>query len=243
MRLLFTGDSITLGQIGYSYVNLITEKLQGANIVNLGLDGDTLSGIMKRTLSHLHETKHYDAIVIAAGHNDIILPYFHTLGFMHRKIVKTLSKRGSIPVQDSDEFELKYCDFIGGIRKVTPSPIIITTLSCLNENPNSMTNRRRIEFNERILAVAKKCRTELADAGMCFDEVLRDKTTTDYFMNNLLNTFLFDKKACAKPNGADRLSEKRHLNLTIDGVHINSTGAQIYRDVILRTMKVMGLFY
>ena len=49
---------------------------------------------------------------------------------------------------------------------------------------------------------------------------------------------------CKVPGGADWLSRKRGLHVTIDGVHLNSTGADLFRraveEQILLLAKPMG---
>ena len=72
----------------------------------------------------------------------------------------------------------------------------------------------------------------LADVAVEFDRVLQDSVQTDYLMDNLINVLYFDAKKCRKPGGADTLSKKRNLQLTIDGVHLNSAGAKLYKQTI-----------
>ncbi len=79
-RILFTGDSITRGNLGVGYVPLLAERFDKYRLDNLGQDGDTVLGIRKRTLERLASDPHYDLVVIAAGHNDVILRAFEHRG-------------------------------------------------------------------------------------------------------------------------------------------------------------------
>ena len=45
---------------------------------------------------------------------------------------------------------------------------------------------------------------------------------------DLLESVLFDKRKSKTAERSDRLSKKRSLHLTIDGIHLNSKGAEIY---------------
>ena len=75
-KILFIGDSITEGQIGIGYVDIIQHYFPEFQCKNYGRGGDTISGIFKRLLKILKtHTENYDIIVIEAGHNDIFLPY------------------------------------------------------------------------------------------------------------------------------------------------------------------------
>ena len=85
-RILFAGDSITRGDLGRSYIDLLADSFPNYKLVNLGPDGDTVSGISKRIMAYLVRDAEVDLIVIAAGHNDIILPEFLRNSMIHRAI-------------------------------------------------------------------------------------------------------------------------------------------------------------
>ncbi len=190
-RILFTGDSITKGKLGCSFFARLCKQFPQYELVNLGRDGDTVSGIMKRTIIHLDHDNNYDLIVVTAGHNDIILPDFNTKTTIHKSIVKNLAKKGSIPAAGRPEFVSNYEMFISTLRKRTDGPLILTTLSCLNEDLSTPTNRKREIFNEEIGTLAAENHLELADIAQEFDKVLRKKETRDYFMNDLFESALF----------------------------------------------------
>lgn len=234
MRVLISGDSITEGIGGYSYVDEIKNSHPKLQVVNLGLGGDTLTGIMKRTIMHLKENEDYDVIIISAGHNDIVLPYFSKQSLAHKFIVYELKRRGSVPTPDVKDFEAIYDVSIQQIQSITDARIIITTLSCLNEELSAETNKTRVDYNKAISAVAQKNQILLADVGRVFDEKLTGKQRRNYFMNNLINTFIIDHYTCRKNSKADALSTKRGFELTTDGVHLNSKGAQIYKECLCR---------
>jgi lysophospholipase L1-like esterase len=73
MQLLFIGNSLTRGQIGISYIDLLKADNPDWKIKNAGVDGDTLKNIADRVQKETPGTN-YDYIIIEAGHNDIILP-------------------------------------------------------------------------------------------------------------------------------------------------------------------------
>lgn len=232
MRVLITGDSITEGRLGYSFIPGLEQRLPGVKIVNLGLGGDTVLGIMRRTLDYLALDNAFEVVVVAAGHNDIILPAFSRMSPLHRYIVRRLRKRGSIPASGKEEFIKSYEQFIRGIREICPAKIVITTLSCLNERLQAETNRQRADYNSSIAIMAAREGVILADVGGEFDRVLNAGPRRNYFMEHMSYTFIFDAIRCRKSANIDKLSLKRGLALSIDGVHINSSGAAIYSQVI-----------
>jgi lysophospholipase L1-like esterase len=72
----------------------------------------------------------------------------------------------------------------------------------------------------------------IADISHQNQLVLEKNYQTDYLLNNFLNSAYFDLKKRQETGGADRLSRKRNLILTIDGVHLNSAGAMLYKQAI-----------
>ena len=127
-RILFAGDSITKGELGCGYLPLLARQFPTFELINLGMDGDTVLGIKNRTTSHLREDSTYDLIVIAAGHNDIILSDFMKKSNIHVSIVKNLKKKGSVAASDYDEFISTYTSFISAVRDIAPAPIMVTTM-------------------------------------------------------------------------------------------------------------------
>lgn len=84
--------------------------------------------------------------------------------------------------------------------------VIITTLSCLGEDLEGEENLIRARFNKVIRDLAAKHGCTVADVGKAFDEVLRKR------------------------------QGRGGLFLTIDGVHINSRGAELYAREIGRSL-------
>lgn len=236
-RILFTGDSITAGKLGRSYLDLLTLQFPDYQLVNLGQDGDTVYGIMNRTVAHLQEDSGYDLIVISAGHNDIILPAFMQKTNTHRMIVDDLKKKGSIPAEGLNEYLSTYEAFIDSIQDAFSIPIIITTMSCLNEDLSTSTNEKRFQYNQGIRELGEKNNIGLVDVGEQFNQILRESDCRDYFMSNLLESVLLDSWRSKTTKAADKLSRSRLLHLTIDGIHLNSKGAEIYSKLFTEKMK------
>ncbi len=51
-------------------------------------------------------------------------------------------------------------------------------------------------------------------------------------MDDLLESALFDRHRSRTAAGCEKLSAARGLHLTIDGVHLNSAGAEIYLKIL-----------
>ncbi len=232
MKILLIGDSITEGVNGYSYVRLLQVAFPDYMFVNLGLGGDTLHGVSRRLFAELAHSSAYDAIVLAAGHNDLLIPYMQQASPTFRFIARSLLRRGSIPTPDSTTFAHKLKAAMDRLRTVYKGPVIITTLSCLGERLDNELNQQRQQLNAAIRQVAHANELHLADVGEVFDAKLTGKETAVTALGNPYAMITIDKYLSRTRAGVTRLSRCRRTHLTIDGVHLNYEGAIIYRDVI-----------
>ncbi len=228
---LIIGDSITEGVLGIDYVKMLQNKFHNIRFCNMGLGGDTLQGISNRLLEEI-SINIYDIIIIEAGHNDVILPKMKEINFLYKLAYNKLIRRGSIPITNPDEFEKKYTQLITKVKAMCKSEIILTTLSCLNEDLSSDTNKKRANLNEVIKKVALFHSCVIADVGQVFNDKLANTNNRSKFLDGFFNTFFFDALKTKTIQGAISLSNKRMLKLTVDGVHINLEGAKIYYNVI-----------
>ena len=236
IEILFVGNSLTKGQIGESFVEKIKYDNLNWEISNAGVDGDTLKNISDRLLVIISNDFIFDFIVIEAGHNDIILPEFKEKGVLFNLGLKFLLRKGRRPLSIIN-FRTEYLKLITDLKTKTEAKIILTTLSCINENLNSKTNRLREEYNIIIKDIAQQTNCIIADVSDEFDKILKMNNQTDYLLEDFFNSVYIDKKVCLQPNGSDRLSEKRNLKLTIDGIHLNKEGARVYKEIIEQTIK------
>lgn len=232
-EILFIGDSITEGTTGKSFINLLREELENKNYIlrNHGLGGDTLMGVKNRLEDLLMRGNKFEIIVIEAGHNDIALPYFAKHDPAWQDGVEMLKEQGIIPLSNSDEFENKLDEILKFLEKNHEGQTIITTLSCLGENLKSVLNKQREGFNEIIRKKASEYNIKLAEVAKAFDEELIDKQDR-VVDKDLWKTFL------NPPSSSLIGDESKTFFLTIDGVHINKEGAEIYAREI---KKCLGL--
>jgi lysophospholipase L1-like esterase len=231
MKLLFVGDSLTKGLIGASFVELLKQDHPDWIIKNAGENGYTVRNVSYRLGKEIEKDSDYDFIVIEVGHNDIILPYFDKRGLFFRFALRYLLRNGRRPV-DPKTFHRKYAQMIQSIQSKCNAKIVLTTIGCINENLSSVPNQNRIEYNESIVKIANDYHCLVADVSGEMESVLIETSQTDYLLNNFLNTVYFDKKECRTDGGAERMSRKRNLRLTIDGIHLNSAGAMLYKQTI-----------
>jgi lysophospholipase L1-like esterase len=69
MKILCLGDSLTEGTVGVGFVPFLDELLPGNQYVNLGVNGDTITGLRRRT-ERLRQRG--DSAIVWIGTNDVI---------------------------------------------------------------------------------------------------------------------------------------------------------------------------
>ncbi|MHA2399459.1 MAG: SGNH/GDSL hydrolase family protein [Promethearchaeota archaeon] len=217
-HLLFIGDSLTQGKLGVNFVNIIKPRYRDLVFHNKGKGGETLLEVSERLIKILKEDKQkFFLIVFEAGINDLLLPHVkQKWPFMNIKSVTPVS-----------QFESLLEERLKTIISLTNAKIIVTTISCIGEIYNSQLNQQRRLINEQIKRVCFKYNLGVADVSSIFDEIILNSNSSGYLLENVLN-LVTDYFRSVKSKWADKISSKRNLSLTIDGVHLNSKGAQIY---------------
>jgi lysophospholipase L1-like esterase len=231
-RVLITGDSITRGVPGFGYIPLLRRRLPETKFYPRGVGGDTLIGIGNRLLLHLDKRNDYDAIVIEAGHNDIILPTFIDKSPFWQTTYNFLVKRGSVPIENPVVFGEQLGFTIRQIRRLTSSPVCLTTLSCMTEQFDHPLNLLRHQYNEQIRSVAESTSCHVAEVAALFDSRMKTFNGNDRFLGSPLETAMLDQVITKFSVGSKLLADLRKTELTIDGVHPNRQGALLYAEAI-----------
>jgi len=239
MKILFIGNSITQGLIGESFVKMFALEHPNWVIKNAGVGGDTLKNVGSRVITELQNDVSFDIIVFEAGYNDIILPHFSKRGFLFRLAFKFLKFKGRNPLSDSKAFAIEYKQVVKKIKDITTARIILMTIGCINENLKFKLNLKRLDFNKIIREIAEESDCFLADVASQFELVLNHSNQTDYLLNGFWDSIYFDRKASKATNGSNKLSLRRNLHLTIDGVHLNAQGAEIFKSVIQQQIQAI----
>ncbi len=234
-ELLIVGDSLAGGLPYLSFPAQLKSRLRDWRITPSAVGGDTLVGIGER-LDRLLCEHEPDALIIEAGTNDILLPAFESRGGLWRKLAKRIESAGSIPTTKLERFRDLYTRTLEKAGQAVGC-IVITTIACIGEETASDLNRRGSQFNEVIREVASSRGVVLADVGKAFRGILAQvEVQSDYLLDNISST-ITDTFHCLTPRGADRLSGRRGLVLTMDGVHLNRYGARLYAETVSRALE------
>jgi len=230
MTILLIGNSLTAGNLGIPYSRYL--KTTG-EIINHGLDGDTLRGVQIR-LNELLTGKIPDILVVQTGANDILLPEMASRGGEWTAFVEDMEKRGSIPTTHPAEFTKIYTRLISSASAAGMSnqKIICATIPPIGEKLNSKRNQIRRDYNRGIRKAVERTGAVLADVALAFEKELQKyEFLSDWFFNSP-GDFTTDVKEVRRGIGARSLSEKRGLYLTMDGAHLNEKGAELMGAVL-----------
>jgi lysophospholipase L1-like esterase len=238
MKILFIGDSIIKGSQGVNFVKLVSKHFPTFQITNLGIDGESLNLISKRLLNHLKKVNDYDYIILEGGAGDIALPTFLEKGKLFEFAYRHQLKKGIIPLTNSADFHSFMNITIREVKGKFNGKLILLTLGCLNEKLDSKLNFKREEYNQVIKQLSKEQNILLADPGILVNDFLKAKTQNDFYYGNFWSVAYTDRIFTLFNRGARYLSKKRNLWLTIDGVHLNEKGAELFAQSIINLLEI-----
>ncbi len=227
MRIACIGDSITEGVPGVSFVDQLKKKSSTHEWINFGKGGDTVSSLNKR-LKKIPNLSSFDVIVLFIGVNDV----FGKLTFLY-KIVKTLMRQRW--AKGIAEFERDYTKILESLSFEHTKIIVIPPL-LIGENMSNKWNSQLTKYVLSIQSIVNNYSniTYIDIRNECIS-YLQEKIISDYLPYKIYD-LLKDVKNIDSDEGVDEQSKARGLHLTLDGVHINSMGANIIVDSILNAL-------
>ncbi len=215
------GDSLTFGSLGHSYLEYLDKDFK---VKNEGLNGDTavcMHARLKHYITRASNSK-TDLYIIAIGTNDLLLPYLATVSPFW-KIPMSSRVRYKKCSEKSSSFE---CEYEKILQTVTSSGKRAFVLGLpylqLKDYPNDSVDER----NKIIKNLAAKYGIPFVDTVDIQHHII-DHMNVSYswkygFPLRLAEGILLPILPCLK----DYLSDKRRLELTIDGVHWSSKTAR-----------------
>ncbi len=227
MEVVLFGDSLTVGRIGIAY-----RRYLPFTTVARGIEGDTWIGVASRAKRYLDvkERPEGTVLVIQGGANDLLLT--------SRPQGKRLINHNTPPYSDDAEFASIFSEMLFSIEQEHPSiSLIVCSLPIIGEDLNSLLNERRRQRNATLKAlVAHSAHTLWCDIATPLETIVRDlqsqKSNDIYFIEDIKNfasdaAYIGDNEVKAA-----EISSKRNLVVTIDGIHLNATGAQAIAEAL-----------
>lgn len=173
--------------------------------------------------------KTYDIAFLWVGTNDILVHVSKKYPIIKMCYMQPWAKN----VDDFANRYQKLLEIITGITKktFTVSPALI------GEDVNNKWNKQLGELSTEIERLSLRSENvEYIDMYKEFISVLSTKKPSDFILNSIGR----DVIAAWLLNNPERVEEKskeRGLYLTLDGVHLNETGAELVANIFLRCIK------
>ena len=218
MRIGFFGDSLTSGVPGSSYVAMLRQRFPEDTLLNFGKPNDTVVSLHRR-ISVMQFDKPLDIAFLWIGVNDVS----QTDRWSYRAFHALLAQRRA---RGMDEFRSCYratlkllCDRAGRVIVVPPG--------LKGENLENSWNRRLADLARLIEGISADCdRAEFLDLQAAFARELAARPGSEKMPKNPLR-ILLDALTLRTDAQVDARATQRGLNLTLDGVHLNSAGAKL----------------
>ena len=227
MRIVFVGDSLTAGRPGSSYFAILRGRLARHTLVNLGEGNDTTVSLYRR-LAKLRFAEPFDIGFLWVGVNDV------TRGSPWSfRVASALTCKP--PSKDLDEFRACYqatLDLLccNARRVMAVAPML------KGEDINSARNRELDVLATAIEELALRHeRVEYLDLRKAFIQKLSGQRISDYLPTSVIRVAV-DALWLRSKEQVDRKAAERGLHLTLDGIHLNSAGAELVAEAFLKAI-------
>ncbi|MCF7925128.1 MAG: hypothetical protein K9L26_01155 [Candidatus Izimaplasma sp.] len=210
MTIIFLGDSLTVGKPGVSYMRFL-DKDSNVKHINLAKAGETTTSLFARikTFDILDQANH---VMLFVGTNDV----FSKL---------SLLPKSNHPKQYQNAFLDRYQKTLSYVLKKTDKVTVISPL-IIGENITNKANQILHDYSTALESmISTYNNVAFVDVQSLFYDYLRDKPVSDYLSTSLKD--IMADVAYQSLTEINDISKQRHLQLTIDGLHLNETGAKL----------------
>jgi len=227
MKIAFYGDSLTEGFSGTSYVEILKKKLPEHTLLNYGKGGDTVLSLYRRIVK-LKLLEPVDIAFVWIGVNDVFVKVA-----WYYPILKTLLKTPW--TKTTEEFKNYYQALLERLRSHANRIITISPLF-VGENIHNTWNRE-IEGLCRIIEElsASEKKVEYVNLRSIFVQKLDSRRISDFVPKSATRVIL-DTLSLKDNAQIDRKASERGLHFTLDGVHLNSAGAELVSETLLKVI-------
>lgn len=227
MRVAFYGDSLTQGIPGVSFFDVLEPLLPRHKLLNFGKRGDTVVSLCRRIARHGPQDP-LDLAVLWVGANDVLA----TVSRSHSTLKWLMCQRRA---RDLVEFREYYHRILTHLRG--PADTILTVSPLLiGENPSNPWNKRLEELCMIIESMSESFdRVHYLNLRAELSTSLGARAPSDYAPKSVTRIAL-ESLFLRSPAGVDKAASRRGLQLTLDGVHLNSKGAKVVAETFRRAI-------
>jgi lysophospholipase L1-like esterase len=214
LKIALIGDSLTEGRPGVPFIRKLKERYPELTLVNLGKPGESVKSLHAR-LSKTKLDTDFDLSFLWIGVNDV-----------YTKLLKVQAQ----PIAaDQEEFRELYTKVLESVI-ASSKQVVAVTPGLVGEDMQNAPNQELKELSAVIQAIIRNCpNVEFLDIRSVFEKELAESDSSGYISTGVL-TVMKEALFYKNPKRIDQLSEKRGLHLTLDGIHLNSRGAELVAE-------------
>lgn len=225
LRIACLGDSLTVGEPGVGYFPLLEKRLKHDTLFNLGKKGDTVISLHRR-LSRRLPSAPWDIALLFVGVNDV---FVRTAA--HYPLLKRIRRQPW--ASGPKDFERHYARLCGRLE-VQARYLLLAPPLLIGEDIDNPWNRELEEMARRIRGIADRSpNARFVDLRSPFLARLKDRPGSALKARKPAKFFLTTLRRRGG-EGIEKRKNNRSLALTIDGIHLNSDGAEIAADAFAR---------
>lgn len=214
MKIGLIGDSLTEGRPGVSFVNILKEKYPNIAFANLGKSGETVKSLHTRLTKTKLDTD-YDISFLWIGVNDV-----------YSKLLKVHAQPITTDHQEFQESFIKVLELVIASAK----QVVVVSPALIGEKTLNASNEELKDLSSIMYSITSKYpNVSFLNMQSVFEKRLTKLDSSDYISISAIRV-MKDVLFYKNPIRIDKLSKKRGLHVTIDGVHLNSDGAQVVAE-------------
>ena len=224
---VFCGDSITHGHIGYDWVSALRKKDDSKIYINAGINADLTWNLNERVDNIIKHNPDYITILI--GTNDAI-------GSQNIKHIQDyyVSTKGLPRLPHIDWYRSELERFIETVTVQTDAKIAISTLPWLGEQSNAEIITVVKDHNDIIRLLSKKYNLTLIDLFKHFEDIIDSNnsvpyTTTEWRRLRGLRAVILHYVFGWSWN---RTGKKYRLKLLCDHIHLNEKSGATFQNLM-----------
>ncbi len=227
-RVVFLGDSITMGTVSANYVNLLAEQIDGDkfDLINGGINGQLAYNVGQRLDEVV--TCDPDFVLILVGTNDANAVVFaaNTQGYIEGQ---------SLPQTPSAAwYRQNMTAIVTQLKAGTDAQIGLLSLPTMGELPTSDAYQLSTEYSQIVQEVAADTAVTYLPLHETMDTYLRQQTGElrgydpdweELMIDGLQRHFLYRQSL-------DSIGTRNGFLLHVDPLHLNTAGAMMIVDLI-----------
>lgn len=229
MKIIFIGDSLTEGSIGVSFVDILKKNFLSHELINYGKNGDTVVSLFYR-LKKLELTEDNDIAFLWIGTNDVFVNISQSFKFTKLCSFQPWSK-------NYEEFYSYYKKTLLFLEKKAKKIFTISPLF-IGEDISNTWNKKLDQLSKIIFQISEEFPSvsHIDIREKFYNQLKKNKKNSKYLPKSFLG-LVFDGLLYRNPEKIDQTSDSRGLKFTIDGVHLNTAGAELCAKIFAEIIE------